>query len=74
MKELIDVTEALVASVDPVTAALLVLALSVMSVAIRQVERHLDHRRQREFVQDFVALRGAQRRDLIRLLSGGTKD
>lgn len=71
MKELIDVTEVLVASVDPVKTALTVLALLVMRVAIRQVERHLDHCRKRELVQDFVALRAAQRRDLIRLLSEG---
>lgn len=74
MQELIDVAEVLVASVDPVKTALTVLALLVVRAAIRQVERHLDHCRQREFVQDFVALRGAQRRDLIRLLSCGMKD
>lgn len=74
MKELIHIAEVLVASVDPVKTALTVLALLVLRATIRQVERHLDHRRQREFVQDFVALRGAQRRDLIRLLSDGTED
>ncbi|MBW8174019.1 hypothetical protein K0651_13265 [Ornithinimicrobium sp. Arc0846-15] len=74
MKELIDVAEVLTVSVGTVKTALMVLALLVMCAVIRQVEHYLDHCRQREFIQDFVALRGAQRRDLIRLLSGGMKD
>jgi hypothetical protein len=74
MKELIDLTEVLVASADPVKTAIALLAFSVGRAAIRQSERHLEHRRARQHVQDFASLRGPVRRDLIRLRSDEPQD
>lgn len=74
MKELIDFTEALAASAYPVKTAIALLAFSVGRAAIRQSERYLEHRRERQSVQDLASLRGSVRRDLIRLRSDEAQD
>lgn len=74
MKELIDLTEVLVASADPVKTVIALLVFSVGRAGIRQYERHLEHRRARQSVQDFASLRGPVRRDVIRVRSDEAQD
>ncbi|WP_256843035.1 hypothetical protein [Ornithinimicrobium cryptoxanthini] len=74
MEELTGLAEVLTASADPIDAVIALLVYSVSRAAIRQAERQVEHRREREKVRDFTALRGAKRRDVIRLQSGQEHD
>lgn len=74
MKELFDVTEAMIASADISKTVVALLIYVVGRAAIRQSERWMDLWRELLWVRAFAELSARQRRDVIRLNSGTDKD